>query len=210
MLPHPPAPPRLLLFCLPVLALLAACSPARPGIGVTLPLEGVWRRTEMVVRRTAGPDQPVIQPPFTVVGTLLIIDEEDLALVEQVGDSYSLAGASEDWSCALAGAYSIPISLTFYDDASGEITWRAEDLESLSANMAEPWANTCVYQPGGQGIPTALEDHAPIVAVPTLALQFQLLDGGQTLALTAQFEVSQGEDAEPVAIERAYLYERVK
>ncbi|TAK14339.1 MAG: hypothetical protein EPO32_01940 [Anaerolineae bacterium] len=199
--------PRTFLLILLTLA-LAACSTPILGIGQTDSLEGTWRRTEMVVRRTAGPDQPVVEPPFTVIGTLLIIDEEDLILVEQVGNEYRLAGAAENWTCALTGAYSIPIELVYTEEAAGEIRWRAEDLDLLAETMAEPWGNTCVYSPGDQGIPTSLEDQAPLVSSPSLSLAFQILDDGKTLALSTRFTVEEGEGGALITIERAYLYTR--
>lgn len=198
------------VFLLFTICLLAACSSPIPGIGTTDSLEGTWRRTEMIVRRTAAPDQPVVEPPFTVIGTLLIIDEEDLTLVEQVGNEYRLAGAAENWTCALSGAYAIPIELVYTGESAGEIRWLASDLETLAETMAEPWSNTCVYSSGGQGIPTALEDQTPLVSAPSLSLAFQLLDGGNTLALTTRFTLDEGEDGTTVAIERAYLYVREK
>lgn len=201
-----------LLLLLVLASLLAACGgrTVLPALFGGNSLDGVWQRTEMVVRRSAGPDQPVISPPFTVIGTLLIIDEEELTLIEQVGNSYRLQGAADNWTCALTGAYGIPISLTFDTDTRGEITWRAEDLAALYETMAEPWGNNCVYRAAEDGVPTALEDQVPVVAVPTLTLQFELLEGGTVLALSTRFEATQDEDGTLVLIERAYLYTRVK
>ncbi len=190
-------------------AMLAGC--ALPAFFGGRTLDGNWERSEMIVRRSIGPDQPVIQPPFVILGTRLQIDESSLTLAEEAGTSYRLHGQAEDWACALTGAYQIPIQINYTSETSGQISWRAEDLAALPARMTESWGNLCVYRASQDGIPTPLEDQAPLVDNPTLSITFELLEDGKLLALTARFEtLPAAADGTVVLIERAYIYTRVR
>ncbi len=189
-------------------ALLAGC--ALPTFFGGRTLDGNWERTEMIVRRSIGPEQPVIQPAFVILGTRLHINETTLTLGEEVGSSYRLHGQTEGWACALTGAYQIPIQIAYTSETSGQITWRAEDLAALPNRMTESWGNLCVFRASTDSIPTPLEDQAPLVDNPTLALTFELLEDGKLLALTARFEAPPAADGTVVLIERAYIYTRVR
>lgn len=191
--------------------LLAACTPAEPtptaAPTAAAPggnLHGEWVRTEATIKRMAGPDQPVVQTPFTVLGTYLMIDENAGTFTENTASGYYLEGAqAELWECDLAGSYSIPADFAYTSANAGVISWKPETLDTLFEAMSVPWKNVCIFN----DIPSALDDHTPLIATPIFSIEFELLDEN-TLQLFISFESEYAEPGVTVTVERTYIYER--